>query len=102
MIKTGISNLGSGLKKRVPRAYIGYTSDGTLLLKTITTQTGQKIERWYQLGEHTADAPYQGRVKMARGVDSVYWQFELTNIDGADFEIDTLQLYPVAITRRIK
>ena len=99
--KTGLINFGTAMKKALPRAYFGYTSSGELLFKTITTDTGKKITRWYQLKERTAESVTDARVKMARGVKSVYWQFEITNIEGADFEVDTIKLLPVILNRRV-
>jgi hypothetical protein len=39
-------------------------------------------------------------VKMGRGVKSRYWQFTISNVDGADFEIDELVLLPIILKRR--
>lgn len=101
VIKTAFTNLGTSLKKHIPRAYLGYTTDGRLVLKTVTSHSGQKFVRWYQLSSRTADAYREARVQLARGVESVYWQFELINADGADFAIDTLQVLPMVLSRRI-
>ncbi len=101
IIKTGLMNFGSSMKKSIPRAYFGYSADGRLLFKTITTDTGKKIERWYELKERTADDITAARVKMARGVKAVYWQFEIVNVDGADFDIDSIKLLPAILKRRV-
>jgi len=100
-IKTGLMNFGSNLQKNIPRGYFGYSTSGTLVFKTISTDRGQKIERWYTLEERTADDTTETRVKLARGVKSVYWQFELTNVDGADFDLDEITLTPAILNRRI-
>ena len=99
-IKSGLINLGTTLFKRIPRAYFGYTSDGILLFNTITTESGQKIERWYEFKEKTAEETTNTRVKLARGVKSVYWQFEIINVDGADFDFDSIKLMPAILKRR--
>lgn len=99
-IKSGLINLGTTLFKNIPRAYFGYTSSGQLLFNTITTESGQKIERWYELKEKTAEDTTNARVKMARGVKSVYWQFEIINVDGADFDFDEIKLMPAILKRR--
>ncbi len=229
VVKTGLMNFGASLKKSIPRAYFGYSSNGALLFKTIATDSGKKIVRWYELkprvegsftvghaaadwtaaGANTAtdegnavrityvddgtgasltplqsvispdtldaaeryvvsglvkvssgsvtlrvvaDATYDeaitsttyirfsqiftgiagteylqaldmsagesvwikelsvqkiaedmqdGRVPMARGVKGTYWQFEITNVDGADFSIDDITLLPTIIKRRV-
>lgn len=100
-VRTGLMELGATLLKQVTRAYLGYTSDGRLVLKTITTDGGEKTERWYEL-EETAGAPREARVKFGKGVKARYWQFEVRNADGANFHIDQLQLLPLALSRRVK
>lgn len=101
VVRTGLMELGATLLKQVTRAYLGYTSDGRLVLKTITTDGGEKTERWYEL-EETAGAPREARIKFGKGVKARYWQFELRNADGADFHVDQLQLLPLALSRRVK
>lgn len=101
VIRTGLENFQSNQKKSVPWAYLGYTSSGRILFKTITTATGQKIENWYELEARTAEAGTETRVNIGRGLRSVYWQFELTNIDAAEFEFDDIQLMPVRLKRRL-
>jgi hypothetical protein len=108
VVRSGLVNFGTSQFKRVPRAYLGYTSDGALVLKTISTGgtadgtgRGTKVERWYELTPRTADAPATARIKLGRGVKATYWQFELTNKDGADFNVSELQLLPVVLSRRV-
>lgn len=101
VIRTGLENFGSNQKKSIPWAYFGYTSSGRILFKTITTATGKKVENWYELEARTADDDTETRVNIGRGLRSVYWQFELTNIDGAEFEFDDIQLMPARLKRRL-
>lgn len=101
-VRTGLSNLGSGRQKRMPQAYLGYTSSGELVLKVrITGVTGEKREYWYRGTKQTADATREGRIKIGRGLKSVYWEFELCNKDGAEFELDVIQLWPMILDRRL-
>jgi hypothetical protein len=101
VVRTGLLELGGGALKQVTRAYLGYTSDGRLVLKTVVTDGGEKTERWHELTE-TAGAPREARVKFGKGVKARYWQFELRNADGADFHLDQLQLLPLTLSRRVK
>lgn len=105
VIRTGMTNFGTNVFKRVPRAYLGYTSDGGLIMKTISTSGGTKTERWYELtprlGDHASDVHAAARIKLGRGIKATYWQFELINKLGSDFDIDMLQLYPMILSRRV-
>jgi hypothetical protein len=88
--------------KRMSAAYIGYTSDGQLLLKVRSEEQGTYAERWYEAREDTAQsAPSQNRMKIGKGLRSRYWTFELVNVDGSDFELDKVELYPVVLERRV-
>lgn len=100
-LKTGLLDFGSTLQKRVPRAYIGYTADGKLLFKTIETNGGEKIERWYELKEQTADAIKSTRIKLGRGAKARYWQFEIDNLNGSDFTLSDLRMFPMILRRRV-
>jgi len=99
-IRTGLMEFGSSRQKAMPSAYLGYTADGSLGLKVITTEGGTKTETWYKLTE-TKGAPDTSRIKVGKGLKARYWGFELSNVDGSDFEVDHLHLYPVILTRRI-
>lgn len=101
-VRTGLIRMSDGLRTRFPSAYIGYTSSGDVVMKVVTTSPqGQKIENWYKLEKRTADSMRETRVKIGRGLSSVYWQFELINVKGSDFEVDSVQLMPMPLERRI-
>lgn len=88
--------------KRMSTAYVGYTSTGQLLLKVRSEEQGVYAERWYEARESTAQpAPSQNRMKIGKGLRSRYWSFELTNVDGSDFEVDKVELYPIVLERRV-
>lgn len=102
-IRTVLTNLGTGRKKRVPDVYLGYTSSGGLVMKVVTTDKsdGERTEDWYKLTEQPAGTMREGRIKPGKGLSSVYWAFEMVNIDGADFEIDKIDLLPIILERRV-
>jgi hypothetical protein len=88
--------------KRMSTAYLGYTSDGQLLLKVRSVEQGTYAERWYEGRNPSAQpTPGENRMKIGKGLRSRYWTFELVNIDGSDFELDKVELYPVVLQRRI-
>lgn len=97
VLRTGKLNVGNGHQSRVEHAYLGVQSDGQVLLKTIT---GDEKERWYR-----SNTPKAGldnlRIKLGRGVKSAYWQFEVANIAGQDLEVESMQFFPVILSRRV-
>lgn len=102
-VRTGLTNLGTGKMKRTPSAYVGFTSDGTIVFKAVTTSPeGEKVENWYELTPVTANVTREGRIRLGRGMESVYWQYEVHSLTGAPFSLNTLELYPVILERRIR
>lgn len=101
-IRTGQMNLGTGKEKRCPTAYIGAKTNGSLVMKVVTDEpSGTKTENWYAVETRPADSVRTTRVTFGRGLKSVYWQFALSNVDGSDFELASLEMLPVILTRRI-
>lgn len=97
VLRTGRVEVGGGYQARVERAYLGVRSSGKMVLKTIT---GDQVERWYEGSYDPAGVDTQ-RVKLGRGVKSRFWQFELINKNGADFELERIELLPVVLKRRV-
>jgi hypothetical protein len=99
-IKTGLMDFGTSLKKQVPYAYLGVTSTGKIVLKAITNIMGIKKEIWYQVDSFNT-ALDTTRIEMGKGVKAKYWQFEIVNIDGGDFELESMEVLPLVLKRRI-
>lgn len=95
-ISLGNRNFNTAKQKRVPHAYIGASTDGRMVLKVIVH--GQ--EYLYAVRNPSTDMAEQ-RVDIGRGLRSNYWNFELMNREGADFEIDTIKFMPIVLERRI-
>ncbi len=97
LIRTGKIDPGRGQKSRMEYCYLGVRSSGKIVIKTIT---GDEVVNWYE-----TDAARDGldavRTKFGRGAKSRYWQWELVNIDGADLELENIQLFPAVLSRRI-
>lgn len=100
--RTALSRIAQGRQAQVDTAYLGYSSDGSMQLKTIVTEpTGAKTSRVYELNMQNAAATRSGRIKLGRGVKSAYWAFEIGNVLGSDFTIDIVELHVLALSRRI-
>lgn len=100
-ITTGTSNLstetfGGDVVKHVPHAYISAKSPEAMTL--VCRVEGQEYSYQFRVGKDTI-AP--SRVDIGKGLRGTFWQFELTNQNGADFEIDSLAVLPVKTSRRI-
>lgn len=101
-LRTGLMDMGTGLLKRMDAMYLGYRADGDLVLKVVTTSgDGEKRECWYPLERRPAGDMREGRVRIGKGLRSLYWGFEIANVDGADFALDVVRFLPLITERRV-
>jgi len=101
-VRTGLTNLGSGRMKGLDAAYIGYTASGDVHLKcVVVSSSGEKIGYWYKLTPQAAGVSRPGRIPTGRGLRSVYWGFEMTNLTAGDIELDVLELHPIVFEGRL-
>lgn len=102
-VRSGLLNFGSMRLKRIDRAYLGYTSSGTLCLRVCAlSETGDKTEYTYKMIAQPSVAPVEGRIPVGRGPRSVYWSFEICNdATGSDFELHDISVLPMVLTGRI-
>lgn len=101
-ISSMLLDFGTSRMKRIRSAYLGYTATNELVMKVRSVSQGQLSEYWYKATQtKTPGAPDGGYMPVGQGLKSRYWQFELTNIDGGDFEIDQVELHPLVLNRRV-
>lgn len=102
-VRSALNNLGTGKLKRLPSVYLGVRTDETVVLKVVTTSdTGAKTQDWYELRRKPGTAMRDARIKVGRGLSSVYWAWELHNVDGGEIELDVVELMPIVLERRIR
>ena len=99
-VYTGLTDFGNSQLKKMPSAWIGLTSDGDMVLKVVTSDTGKKKENWYRMKGRPNGTPVDSRFSPAKGLTGRYWGFEIANIDGADFTLDSLKVWPLIMQRR--
>lgn len=99
---TAFTDFGTGQLKGQVEAYVALSTDGTqLVFKVLNVdKRGDLIESIYTQPV-TAGALHNEKMKIGKGLEGTYWQFGLENVEGADFEIDSLDFRPLILTRRI-
>jgi hypothetical protein len=97
-LRTGFSNLGTDLLKRVRDINVQGRTEGNTLFKVVAARGGQKQEYHYQLPAATRDAYRDGVIKPGQGIKSVYWQFELQGTGPS--EVDQLRIAVEPLSRR--
>ena len=97
-VRTGKHDYESSLLKRLPRAYLNY-SGGEMIYRSITSEGGT---RGYALHDSFVAGIEQRRIPIGKGPKSRTWQHEIENVEGADFLVDGLLVYPVTLRRRVQ
>jgi hypothetical protein len=104
-VRFAMTRLGTGREKRIPEAFIGLTADGHLLVKLIVSEREDgegKVAHVYRLRPRHGGAFAPGRAKFGRGLKSVYYGFEIENVDGANFDLDSIEMRPLILERRTR
>lgn len=102
-IRLGMSNFGISKEKRIPSLYLAYAADGRMVLKAVVTEIdGSRTEWWYGLTPRGAGGVREGRIQLGRGLKAAFWDFEISNLDGADFELAGLEFLPMVLDRKVR
>ena len=96
MVSLGKSDFGTRFLKRISTAYMGVSSTGRVFLRTtVEGNTYTYVTR------RTTEHLEAQRVDMGQGLRATYYEFEIYNDDGADFELATVEFEVVQLSRRI-
>lgn len=96
--RTGYTDFQTSKLKRVDYMYIGYRTDGEMILRVFTDETTM---REYLVTPTGKTGMSVQRVRIGKGVSARYWQFEIANKDGSDFDLNVMEFKPVVLARRI-
>ncbi|WP_158683566.1 hypothetical protein [Burkholderia sp. BE12] len=96
--RVGITDFSTSHLKRVDRVYVGYRTDGNLVLRVFTDEVTQ---RDYLLTATGKSGLHGNHVRLGKGLVARYWQFEVRNQNGADFELNAIELKPTQLRRRV-
>lgn len=99
-IKTGKTDFGSDLKKRVVNSYMVYSASGQMVLKVTTSEFGNLVTRNYRMTPQADDTTDTRRIDIGKGIKSRYWQFEVVG-EGVDCDIDEIGMLPIVLSRRL-
>lgn len=96
--RVGITDFSTSHLKRVDRCYVGYRTDGNMVLRVVTDE---RTTRDYLLTATGKTGLHGNHVRIGKGLAARYWQFEIRNKDGSDFTLDTIELKPTPLRRRV-
>ena len=95
--RVGTSDFGTARYKRIEEVVVGYRANGDLVLRVFTDET---TVRDYRLAVTGQSGIHGQTAKIGRGLAARYWQFEVRNQAGADFELNMIELEPVVLARK--
>lgn len=103
-LRLGMSEMGTRLKKSYSEVYVGYTGNGQMLLRVIFTDdgSGQKLAAEYRMKPRPAAGRRESRFEPGKGLQAIYFDFELENINGADFDLSSVDFQPLISNRRTR
>jgi hypothetical protein len=92
------TDFGVSQKKGVQYAYVSARGDGNLVLN-VAADDGTRYE--YPCVVRSETEIVNARAVLGKGLKGRYFQLDIANVDGADFEIDTVELTPIPVKRRL-
>ncbi len=95
----GRDRRGSAQVKRSNRVYLHGTSANKLELRVVTDQGDIYT---YVTEQELSDYVTAQRVVLGRGLTAHYWQLEVRNKAGADFELEQIEVVSLHTSRKIK
>lgn len=102
-IRLAMTTMGSMAHKAIPVMYLGYTASNGLYIKAIITDKNDEyVAHIYKLKPQATNAMRTARVKLGDGLQSVYFGWEIENVDGGDLNIDHIQWLPMNTDRKVR
>lgn len=96
-----LTDFGTQKFKRVSDIWIGgMGQDLYVKVHSRDPATGVKTEDLYSVVRKQDAGAAPGRVEVGRGIKSTYFGLSLHNVDGADFELDSIDWRPLILDRR--
>jgi hypothetical protein len=97
--RTGLMDFGTPQMKRTDLIVLGGTSAAEMQV-TVYTHEGNDLVGYTYDTHRLADAPSELHAEPGKGMKSRYVQYGFSNQAGADFEIDRVDIFALALSRR--
>lgn len=95
-IQTAGLTFGTSDKKSVPSIYLGYSSDGTSILKVSPDGIGSF---YYKLNKYSNNLDTK-KIDIGKGLEGRYFQFEIIT-DASHFDLESIEFLPMIIRRKL-
>lgn len=102
-VRTGLTDMGTLMKKRVPDVWYAIDGNGRVVLKVVhTSENGEKVEDWYisDADARTGEGMREGHIEVGRGIKSRLLGFEFHNKAGGPIDISGIEMRRIILNRR--
>lgn len=96
--RVGITDFGTSFLKRIDRCYVGYRTNGNLIVRVFTDEINV---RDYLITAYGKGGLHGNHTRIGKGLAARYWQFEIRNQNGTQFQLNAIELKPTHLRRRI-
>ena len=100
-VRFGVTDFGSTKLKRVDGAYVAYRTDGDLVLRVTTDETITYDYALAAAGVAGAVGVKGNHVRVGKGLNARFWQFEVSNVNGSDFDLNSLDVKYGLLKRKV-
>jgi hypothetical protein len=98
VFRFGENSLGSEMQKRVSDCYAAMRAESVM---TVRVYVDEADPMEYTLDPVNTATVKQRRVPIGKGAKGKYWQFEVENNAGGNFDFDTINIAAVPLSRRL-
>jgi hypothetical protein len=95
VMRSGYAQFGNGQFSSLRGAYLGVRATGVFVFKVLT---GDGKTYVYQVNGNRMTST---KVNIGKGIRARYIAYELQNLDGQDFDLDSVEFLPVVAQRRV-
>lgn len=96
-VQTPAMQLGTSNKKQVPEIYLGVSNSKKVVLR-VSVDGRSTVD--YILNKSSTNLQTQ-TMSIGKGLIGRYWQFELITKDNTEFDLESIEFYPVSLGRKI-
>jgi len=96
-IQTAALSFGTSNLKQLPALYMGLSNSNKLVLKV---SVDGRADVLYKLNKKTNGLQTQ-KIAIGKGLIGRYFQFELITQDNTQFELESLEFYPLTLKRKL-
>jgi len=94
------TDFGIENEKRLRSMYVGYETDGSLLITITPDEDTTRSQDFTLTGRIDTQKQHSGRIALRRDLRGRYFDFKIANVNGSDFSIDSIKIVITVLGRK--